>query len=161
MIHGDEFWRRFDGWPPVMQYSEVVGSAAVAVGEQTELGVAGGLIGQALPVVRAENSDIIVPANAEMVIEGEIPLHDMLPEGPFAEFYGVMGGAKDANFFMEVQTITHRESPWFLNSYSGIIRNAIGVTREATSEDCPTRCWLCRIEERTTRPKRTTRLPPR
>ncbi|MDJ0928324.1 MAG: UbiD family decarboxylase [Gammaproteobacteria bacterium] len=109
-----------------------VAGAAVAVDGQTELGVAGGLIGQALPVVRAENSDIIVPANAEMVIEGEIPLHNMLPEGPFAEFYGVMGGAKDANFFMDVQTITHRESPWFLNSYSGVIRNAIGATREAT-----------------------------
>jgi UbiD family decarboxylase len=109
-----------------------VAGAAVAVGDQTELGVAGGLMGRAVPVVRAEMSDVLFPANAEMVIEGEIPLNAMQPEGPFAEFYGVMGAAKSENFFMNVMAVTHRRDPWFLNSYSGIIRNAIGVPREAT-----------------------------
>jgi 4-hydroxy-3-polyprenylbenzoate decarboxylase len=109
-----------------------VAGAAVATAGQTELGVAGGLIGQALPVVQAETSEVIFPANAEMAIEGEIPLDAMEPEGPFAEFYGVMGEAKSENFFMNVKAVTHRREPWFLNSYSGIIRNAIAVPREAT-----------------------------
>ncbi len=109
-----------------------VAGSAVAVGEQTELGVAGGLMGQAIPVVRAETSDVVLPANAEMAIEGEIPLDAMVPEGPFAEFYGVMGEAKSENFFMDVTAVTHRTDPWFLNSYSGIMRNAIAVPREAT-----------------------------
>ena len=101
-------------------------------GEQTELGVAGGLMGQAVSIVRAETSDVMFPATAEMAIEGEIPLDAMEPEGPFAEFYGVMGEAKSENFFMNVTAVTHRKNPWFLNSYSGIIRNAIAVPREAT-----------------------------
>ncbi len=109
-----------------------VAGAAVATGDQTELGVAGGLIGEALPVVRAETSNTLLPATAEMAIEGEIPLDAMEPEGPFAEFYGVMGEAKSENFFMNVTAVTHRNGPWFLNSYSGIIRNAIAVPREAT-----------------------------
>jgi UbiD family decarboxylase len=67
-----------------------------------------------------------------MAIEGEIPLDAMVPEGPFAEFYGVMGEAKSENFFMDVTAVTHRTDPWFLNSYSGIMRNAIAVPREAT-----------------------------
>jgi UbiD family decarboxylase len=109
-----------------------VAGAAVARPGQTELGVAGGLIGEAVPVVAAETSPIHVPANAEMIIEGEIPLDAMEPEGPFAEFYGVMGVAKEANYYIDVTAVTHREKPWFQNSYSGIIRNAIGVPREAT-----------------------------
>ena len=108
-----------------------VAGATIAVDGQTELGVAGGLAGRALPVVRCEDSDILIPANAEMAIEGEIPLDAMEPEGPFAEFYGVMGAAKAENFYMDVTAVTHRRNPWFLNSYSGIIRNAIGVPREA------------------------------
>ena len=43
-----------------------------------------------------------------------------------------MGEAKSENFFMNVTAVTHRKDPWFLNSYSGIIRNAIAVPREAT-----------------------------
>jgi 4-hydroxy-3-polyprenylbenzoate decarboxylase len=109
-----------------------IAGAAVAASGQTELGVAGGLMGQALPVVKAETSAVVFPANAEMAIEGEIPLDAMEPEGPFAEFYGVMGAAKSENFFMNVTAVTHRKEPWFLNSYSGIIRNAIAVPREAT-----------------------------
>ena len=108
-----------------------VAGATIAVGDQTELGVAGGLAGRPVEVVRCEDSDILIPAHAEMAIEGEIPLDSMEPEGPFAEFYGVMGAAKSENFYMNVTTVTHREKPWFLNSYSGIIRNAIGVPREA------------------------------
>jgi UbiD family decarboxylase len=108
-----------------------VAGATLARPGQTELGVAGGLAGRPVPVVQAETSEVMVPATAEMAIEGEIPLDMMEPEGPFAEFYGVMGAAKAENFFMDVTAVTHRETPWFLNSYSGIIRNAIGVPREA------------------------------
>jgi UbiD family decarboxylase len=109
-----------------------VAGAAVAVGEQTELGVAGGLAGRAVAVVRAESSHVMIPATAEMAIEGEIPLNETRPEGPFAEFYGVMGEAKAENFFMRVTAVTHRTRPVFLNSYSGILRNAIAIPREAT-----------------------------
>lgn len=108
-----------------------VAASTIARPGQAELAVAGGLLGEAVRVVCAEDSALSVPADAEMIIEGRIPLDSMIPEGPFAEFYGVMGAAKTENFYLDVTSVTHRDAPVFLNSYSGIIRNAIGVTREA------------------------------
>ena len=87
-----------------------------------EYQLAGGLRGRAVQVVRSEVSDILVPANAEMVIEGEIPLDDMLPEGPFAELYGYLGKAKEQNFYMNVTAVTHRVRPIIVNAYTGIAR---------------------------------------
>ncbi len=48
-----------------------------------ELAMAGGLAGRPLKVVRSETNDFLVPATAEMIIEGEVPLQDMRPEGPY------------------------------------------------------------------------------
>ena len=87
-----------------------------------ELALAGGLRGKPVQVVKSEHSDIMVPAHAEMVIEGEIPLDELLPEGPFAELYGYMGRAKEENFFMNVTAVTHRPKPIIVNAYTGIAR---------------------------------------
>ena len=87
-----------------------------------ELALAGGLRGKPVQVVKSEHSDIMVPAHAEMVIEGEIPLDELLPEGPFAELYGYLGRAKEENFFMNVTAITHRPKPIIVNAYTGIAR---------------------------------------
>ena len=87
-----------------------------------EIALAGGLRGKAVQVVKSEHSDIMVPANAEMIIEGEIPLDQMLPEGPFAELYGYLGRAKEENFFMNVTAVTHRPKPIIVNAYTGIAR---------------------------------------
>jgi 4-hydroxy-3-polyprenylbenzoate decarboxylase len=89
---------------------------------QDELAQAGGLKGRPVAVVRSEHSDILVPAYAEMVIEGEIPLDDMLPEAPFAELYGYLGLKKEQNFYMNVTAVTHRVRPIIVNAYTGIAR---------------------------------------
>jgi UbiD family decarboxylase len=88
-----------------------------------ELAVAGGLRGKAIEVVRSETNDMLVPAHAEMVIEGEVPLDQPgLPEGPFGEMFGYLGGRREENFWMNIKTITHREDPWLLNATPGIHR---------------------------------------
>ncbi len=87
-----------------------------------EIALAGGLRGKAVQVVKSEHSDILVPAHAEMIIEGEIPLDELLPEGPFAELYGYLGRAKEENFFMNVTAVTHRPKPIIVNAYTGIAR---------------------------------------
>jgi UbiD family decarboxylase len=89
---------------------------------QDELAQAGGLKGSPVAIVKSEHSDIDVPAYAEMVIEGEIPLDDMLPEAPFAELYGYLGQKKDANFYMNVTAVTHRVKPIIVNAYTGVAR---------------------------------------
>jgi UbiD family decarboxylase len=55
-----------------------------------EMKVAGGLMGSPLELVKCVNSDIMVPANAEIIIEGEIAPGEKDTEGPFGENLGFM-----------------------------------------------------------------------
>ena len=89
---------------------------------EDELAVAGGLRGAPVELVKCETSDILVPANAEMIIEGEIPTDAMEEEGPYGEVYGFMGLKKPKNFFMDVKAVTHRRDPWFINSFAGVTK---------------------------------------
>jgi 4-hydroxy-3-polyprenylbenzoate decarboxylase len=97
-----------------------------------ELSVAGGLRGRAVEVVRCETNDFLVPAHAEMIIEGEIPLNDTEPEGPYGEGLGYQGGGEVA-WYMNVTTVTHRRDPWFHNSFTGVDRGPVSAAGLASS----------------------------
>lgn len=98
----------------------VVSSSKLARAKLDELELVSGIRGKPLKVVKSETNDIMIPANSEIVIEGEVPLdQQMLPEGPFGEMYGYMGKAKSENFFMNITCITHRKNPWVVNSVTG------------------------------------------
>ncbi len=85
-----------------------------------EYDVAGGLRGAPMEVVKAELSDLIVPAHAEIIIEGEMPVDKFWPEeGPFGEFLGFMGGKVKDSFFIEVKKVTHRKDPIFHGTLEG------------------------------------------
>jgi 4-hydroxy-3-polyprenylbenzoate decarboxylase len=67
-----------------------------------------------------------VPANAEMIIEGEVPLDQpMEPEGPFGEMFGYLGPRKEENFFMNIKCVTHRRDPWVVNAFTGLQRGMV------------------------------------
>ncbi|MBM4196921.1 MAG: hypothetical protein FJ197_07465 [Gammaproteobacteria bacterium] len=89
-------------------------------GPVDELAIAGGLAGRPVRVVRSETNDFLVPANAEMIIEGEIPLDDMRPEGPYGEMVGYQGLRKERQFWMRVTAVTHRRDPWIMNNFTGV-----------------------------------------
>jgi UbiD family decarboxylase len=99
---------------------------------QDELFVAGGFIGKALEVVQCETNTLKVPANVEMVIEGEIPF-DFEPEGPFGEMYGYIGAHKEENFYMNVTAVTHRKKPIFVNQFTGVTRSFLTSPMEVTT----------------------------
>src|ERR1700674_1468079 len=67
------------------------------VGSQTfpknvsEYEFAGCIKGQPIPVVRGKKTDLLIPANAELVIEGVIRPNSVKAEGPFGEFPGYYG----------------------------------------------------------------------
>ena len=98
-----------------------------------ELAVAGGMRGKPLDIVKSETSDIPVPANAEMVIEGEVPLGDEFreDEGPFGEMFGYLGPTKKDNFFMNVTAVTHRPKPWIMNAMTGMQRGMVTAPMDA------------------------------
>ncbi|MAF82828.1 MAG: UbiD family decarboxylase [Gammaproteobacteria bacterium] len=87
-----------------------------------ELAIAGGMRGEPVKVVRSETNDHMVPASAEMIIEGEVPLDDLMPEGPFGEMYGYLGDKRETNFIVNVLAVTHRKNPWILNQFTGATR---------------------------------------
>jgi 4-hydroxy-3-polyprenylbenzoate decarboxylase len=107
-------------------------STKVAGLGEDELEFAGGFKGKPVALVKCESSDIRVPANAEMVIEGEIPLDHEEAEGPYAEMYGYMGTAKPGNFYMNIKTITHRKDPWFVNVFTGVTKDRHVAPMEVT-----------------------------
>jgi len=73
-----------------------------------EYRLAGGLAGEPIEVVQAKTVDLLVPASAEIIIEGTIPTDTIEPEGPFGEYPGYMGH-RSVSPFLEVSCITHRQ----------------------------------------------------
>ena len=87
----------------------------IAQGSQVPAGIceyeiAGGLEGKPIEVVRAETNNLLVPANAEIVIEGEARPGERTDEGPFSEMAGYTHGRNVSPVF-RVTAITYRKNP--------------------------------------------------
>jgi 4-hydroxy-3-polyprenylbenzoate decarboxylase len=72
-----------------------------------EIHVAGALVGQPINVVKAKTVDLLVPAEAEIVIEGFIDTEYLEPEAPFGESHGHVN-LQEFNAYMDVTAITRR-----------------------------------------------------
>ncbi len=72
-----------------------------------ELYVAGALVGSPINVVKARTVDLLVPAEAEIVIEGFIDTEYLEPEAPFGESHGHVN-LQEFNAYMDVTCITRR-----------------------------------------------------
>lgn len=99
---------------------------------EDELAFAGGFLGKPVEIVKCETSDLLVPANAEMIIEGEVPTGEIEDEGPYGEMYGYMG-KKHQNFYMNIKAITHRKNPIFVNSFTGVTKTTHMIPWQASS----------------------------
>jgi 4-hydroxy-3-polyprenylbenzoate decarboxylase len=100
-----------------------------------EVAIAGGFRGRPLEMVRSETNDLLVPAHAEMIIEGEVPLDQPgEPEGPFGEMFGYLGPRKEENFFMNINCVTHRRDPWIVNAFTGLQRGMVTSPQDALYE---------------------------
>ncbi len=73
-----------------------------------ELDVAGALVGSPINVVKALTVDLMVPAEAEIVIEGYIDTEYLEPEAPFGESHGHVN-LQEYNAYMDVTAITRRK----------------------------------------------------
>ena len=83
-----------------------------------ELEEAGSLLGEPLEVVPAETVDLLVPARAEIVIEGKIPPGERAFEGPFAEWPGTYVAEGDKPF-IKVTAITMRKDAIYYDVREG------------------------------------------
>ena len=93
-----------------------------------ELAVAGRLSGQPLAVAKAISlPNLIVPAESEFILEGEIHHEEVAPEGPFGEFVGFAAPAADAPV-LHVKTLTRRHRPIY-HAINGYGRETIGLRK--------------------------------
>jgi UbiD family decarboxylase len=72
-----------------------------------EIHVAGALVGAPINVVKAKTVDLLVPAEAEIVIEGFIDTEYLEPEAPFGKSHGHVN-LQEFNAYMDVTAITRR-----------------------------------------------------
>ncbi len=92
------------GCPP---YVAFMGPQKLPIGVD-EFDVAGGLAGEPINVVRARTVPLMVPAEAEVVIEGYIDVTKVEPEGPFGESHGHVA-LEEYNMPMRVTAVTRRK----------------------------------------------------
>lgn len=75
-----------------------------------EYAAAGGIRGEAVELVKCRSHDLLVPAHAEIIVEGEVLPNVRAPEGPHGESQGFYGW-NDHAFVVKVRCITHRKQP--------------------------------------------------
>jgi 2,5-furandicarboxylate decarboxylase 1 len=83
-----------------------------------ELGIAGAIRGQGVPVARGVTVPLAIPAEAEIVIEGQLLPGARADEGPLAEFHGYYGELWHSPVF-EVSAICYRNDPIFQTTIPG------------------------------------------
>jgi len=81
-----------------------------------EVGLIATLRDEALPLVKCVTNDLMVPADAEYILEGYLSAEGHVePEGPYGEFLGYYGGVK-MNPVFHLTAVTHRAKPVFQTS---------------------------------------------
>ncbi|MDT3701115.1 MAG: UbiD family decarboxylase [Thermincola sp.] len=106
------------GWDPVLP--------AVACSPSPrgvdEYDIMGALRQEPVELVRCETVDLAVPARAEIVIEGEVPIDfdSFLSEGPFGEYTGYYTSESFKRPIVNVKCVTYRNNPIFQGTMEGV-----------------------------------------
>src|SRR5690242_20018231 len=117
------------GCPPVVAYQ----GPQKLPQEVDEIGVAGGLAGGPINVVRGRTVDLLVPAEAEVVIEGYADPDYLEPEGPFGESHGYVA-LEDFNLIIDVTAITRRKAAIVTSIISRVTPSESSVVKRLAYE---------------------------
>jgi UbiD family decarboxylase len=138
---GFEHWKKFQARSEKMPVAIVVGSPPVVAfqGPQKlphgvdEITVAGGLAGAPINVARGRTVDLMVPAEAELVIEGYADPDYLEPEGPFGESHGYVA-LEDYNLVVTVTAITRRRDAVITSIISQVTPSESSVVKRMAYE---------------------------
>src|SRR3990172_8214411 len=78
---------------------------------ENEADYAGGLRGASVELIQCKTQDLMVPAHAEIVIEGELLPDRIALDGPFGEYPGYRSGTMGEGVLVQITGITHRKDP--------------------------------------------------
>ncbi len=95
-----------------------MGALSYPPAEISKFEAVGGLFRGPMEIAKCETIDVMSPAWAEIVIEGEILAGAREKEGPFGEFTGYFSRRSTEHVFA-VKAICMREKPWFQAIASG------------------------------------------
>ncbi len=109
-----------------------------------EYEIAGALMQEPLELVKCETVDLEIPANAEIVLEGEIHPTERAPEGPIGEYTTLYGPG--GNFpVVTVKAIVMRKKPIYLDVLNGHLDHQLmgglarlGSIHKIVRSACPT-----------------------
>lgn len=117
------------GCPPVIAY---MGPQKMPR-DIDELAVAGGLAGEPIRTVKCKTIDLVVPADAEIIIEGLIDTEYLEPEAPFGESHGHIA-LEDFNMIFEVTAITRKKDAVFASIISQVTPSESSVIKKVAYE---------------------------
>ncbi len=83
-----------------------------------EMMIAGFMRGKPVEMVKCETSDLEVPANSEIVLEGYVDVGELRREGPFGDHTGFYSLDDDYPVF-HVTCVTHRKDPIYATTIVG------------------------------------------
>jgi 2,5-furandicarboxylate decarboxylase 1 len=111
----------------------LLSSQAITPIDHDELEIAGALRGAPLHVVKCTTSEVRVPADAEIVIEGRLLPGVREGEGPFGEFPKYYSAREDREV-IEIDAITHRRDPIYHTIVPAEMEHLLlgAIPREAT-----------------------------
>lgn len=93
----------------------------------SEYEYAGWLRNEPVEVISGPYTGIPIPANAEIVLEGEMPppVKESLPEGPFGEWTGYYAGGTRNAPLINIKNILYRKDPIICGVSSGLIPSEV------------------------------------
>lgn len=111
----------FTGWHPAW----ALGALYSGSPDVEEYDVIGGLLNEPLEVTPTRSQpNLVVPARAELVLEGTVDPKERLDEGPFGEFTGYGTGVTRSPV-LTVTALAHRRDPIFQDVVSGQMEHLI------------------------------------
>ncbi len=122
------------GCPPIVSY----GSVQKMPEDQDEMAVTGALAGSPIRMVAAKTVDILVPADAEVIIEGFVDTEYLEPEAPFGESHGYINLC-EYNGFLDITAITRRKDAVITSWMSQVAPSESSVIRRFAFEAAQTR----------------------
>ncbi len=134
-------WQKYRARKELMPIAIAIGAAPTVVFpspqklaiDLDEFAVAGALAGAPIEMVRCKTIDLLVPARAEIVIEGLIDPAILEPEAPFGESNGYVA-LEAFNMPMQVTAITHRRQAIFNSIISQVTPSESSVIKRVAYE---------------------------
>ena len=138
---GHLHWRQYRDKGEKMPMASILGcppAVAYCAPQKLRLGVdevsvAGGIVGAPINQVRGKTVDLMIPADAEIVVEGYIDPEYLEPEAPFGESHGHIA-LEDYNNVMEVTAITHRKNAVIASIISQVTPSESSVIKRVAYE---------------------------